>query len=113
MPVSRPCVQATAAPALIAPTPSVTISGWMRQRWQIQPVAAAEHGGGEDDERDGRRPAPSVAPVELADDDRAHDDVARHREVEAAEDQHEGLPQRGEPEQRREDEHRVDRCLAR
>ena len=39
-PVRCPCVQAIAAPALIAPMPSVTISGWMRQRWQIQPVAA-------------------------------------------------------------------------
>src|SRR4051794_5567977 len=39
-PVSLPAVHATAPPALIAPMPRVTISGWMRQRWQIQPVVA-------------------------------------------------------------------------
>ena len=39
LPVSCPWVHATTAPALIAPMPRVTINGWMRQRWQIQPVA--------------------------------------------------------------------------
>src|SRR3954463_8040024 len=40
VPLSLPWVQATVAPAAIEPMPSDTTRGWMRQRWQIQPVAA-------------------------------------------------------------------------
>ena len=72
----------------------------------------AEDAGRDGHQRDRQRRAPVARAVELADDDGAHGDVPRHREVDAAEDEHERLPERGKPEQRGEDQHRVDGDLA-